>query len=244
MQPGTPYVIAACEVRLSRRLVSAGTGAVVGTGPANVLRRSATSRGSRRGAWPWLAAGRARGGFGGGSARPAAAGLAVVLAVKGRAVFQDRVELPGFAVRGVLDPELVLLGVAAGGVAFIRQVEPGGGQSGLLGVDGTDVGDLDAEVVQAAAMAGVLQQDELERRLGDGEVRVPGAALGGRGAEQLAVEGDGLVDVVDVEGELDTGHRNLQETRHRRSSMSSRSSVCHMTSTNVNIDTCRTPWSC
>jgi hypothetical protein len=42
--------------------------------------------------------------------RPATAGLAVILAVEGRAVLQDRLELPGFAVRGVLDPELVLLG--------------------------------------------------------------------------------------------------------------------------------------
>src|SRR5580704_3664746 len=67
-------------------------------GSANVPRRSATSLG-RRGARPRLAAGRS----GGGSGPAAAAGLAVVLAVKRRAVFQDRVELPGLAVRGVLD---------------------------------------------------------------------------------------------------------------------------------------------
>src|SRR6202044_721617 len=76
-------------------------------------------RGACPGGWPGLAAGRIRGGFGGGSGGSAAAGLAVVLAVEGRAVFQDGVELPGFAVRGVLDPELVLLGVAAGGVALV-----------------------------------------------------------------------------------------------------------------------------
>jgi hypothetical protein len=124
--------------------------------------------------WLQLTAGRALGGFGG-DCGGAAAGLAAVLAVEGRAVVQDGVELPGFAVRGVLDPELVLLGVAAGGVALVGQDEPGRGQPGLLGVDGAGAVDLDAEVVQAAALAGVLQQDELERRLGDGEVRVAGA---------------------------------------------------------------------
>jgi hypothetical protein len=44
-------------------------------------------------------------------------------------------------------------------------------------------------VVEGAALAGVLQQDELERRLGDGEVGVAGPALGGLGAEQGGVEG-------------------------------------------------------
>jgi DNA-binding transcriptional ArsR family regulator len=36
-----------------------------------------------------------------------------------------------------------------------------------------------------------FEQDELERRLGDGEVGVAGTALGGLGAEQLRVEGEG-----------------------------------------------------
>jgi hypothetical protein len=57
-------------------------------------------------------------------------------------------------------------------------------------------------VVQGAALAGVLQQDQLERRLGDGEVGVAGPALGGPGAEQLGLEADGFVDVVDVQREL------------------------------------------
>jgi hypothetical protein len=35
---------------------------------------------------------------------------------------------------------------------------------------------------------GALDEDELQRGLGDGEVGVAGAALGGFGAEQLGVE--------------------------------------------------------
>ena len=54
-------------------------------------------------------------------------------------------------------------------------------------------------------MAGVLEQDELERRLGDGKVGVAGASFGRFGAEKLGVEGVRFVDVVDVEGELDSG---------------------------------------
>jgi hypothetical protein len=40
-------------------------------------------------------------------------------------------------------------------------------------------------VVEAAALAGVFQQDQLERRLGDGEVGVAGPDLGGVLAENL-----------------------------------------------------------
>ena len=66
--------------------------------------------------------------------------------------------------------------------------------------------DLDAEVVEPAVGAGLLEQDELQGRVGDGEVGVAGLALVRLGGEELRVEGDGLVDVGDVEGELDTGH--------------------------------------
>ena len=58
-------------------------------------------------------------------------------------------------------------------------------------------------------LAGVLQQDELERRLGDGEVGVAGPALGRLGAEQPGIEADRLVDVVDVQRELHPGHGDL-----------------------------------
>ena len=65
---------------------------------------------------------------------------------------------------------------------------------------------LDAEVVEARLGVGVLEEHELQGRVGDGEVRVPGLALGGLGGEELRVEVDRLVDVGDVESELDSGH--------------------------------------
>jgi hypothetical protein len=67
--------------------------------------------------------------------------------------------------------------------------------------------DFDAEVVHPGGLArDALEQDELERRLGDGEVGVAGAALSGLGAQQPGVEGDRGLQVGDAEGELDTGH--------------------------------------
>jgi hypothetical protein len=74
----------------------------------------------------------------------------------------------------------------------------------LLGVHGVGVRDLDTEVVHRSTVAGVLDQDELQRRLHDGEVGIARLHLGRFGTEQLAVEGDRLLQVVDVEGELDT----------------------------------------
>src|SRR5450755_110771 len=153
--------------------------------------------------------GRSVAGGPGGAVAPAGCRCRVV-AVEALAVGQDGVDLPGLAARGALDPELVLLGVAAGGVPLISGGKPGPGEAGLLGFDGVDVGDFDAQVVEGAPLAGAFQQDQLQRRLGDREVRITGAALGRLRAEQPAVEGDGLVDVVDVQRELHTGHGNLQ----------------------------------
>jgi hypothetical protein len=133
----------------------------------------------------------------------------VVVVVEGLAVAQHRVHLPGRPVRYALDPELVLPGIAAGRVPLVGRVQAGPGQTGLHGVDRVGVGDLDAQMIEAAALARVLQQDQLQRWLGDSEVRVTGADLGRAGAEQLAVEGDGLLDVVHVEGELQARHANL-----------------------------------
>ena len=71
---------------------------------------------------------------------------------------------------------------------------------------------LDPEVVEAGLGVGVLEQHELQGRIGDGEVRVAGLALGGLGGEELRVEVDRLVDVGDVEGELDSGHGVILRT--------------------------------
>ena len=55
-------------------------------------------------------------------------------------------------------------------------------------------------------VAFALEQDQLERRLVDGEVGVAGLGLGRADAEHLGVEVDGLVEVGDVEGQLQS-HR-------------------------------------
>jgi hypothetical protein len=82
----------------------------------------------------------------------------------------------------------------------------------LLGVDRLDRLDLDSQVVERAALTGALEQDEFERRVGDGEVRVPGPGLGRLDTEQLRVERGRGLDVVDVGGELDA--LRSARTRH------------------------------
>src|SRR5205085_89963 len=70
--------------------------------------------------------------------------------------------------------------------------------------------DLDPEVVEGSALAGVLEEDELERRVLHREVRVAGALLGRLDAEQLRVERGRLRHVVDVKRQLDAGHVDLR----------------------------------
>jgi len=91
-------------------------------------------------------------------------------------------------------------------VLELTPVQAVAGDPGLDRVHGVDVLDLDAEVVERAALAGVLDEHELQRRLGHREVRVPGADLGGLGAEEPAVEVDRGLEVVHVDGELEAGH--------------------------------------
>ncbi|EGJ73764.1 putative Glyoxalase/bleomycin resistance protein/dioxygenase [Streptomyces sp. Tu6071] len=109
-----------------------------------------------------------------------------------------------------MDPHLVLEGVAAGRVVLLERGEPGVFEPGGGGGDLVGALHLNTEVVQAGDLARLaLDEDELERRRGDGEVRVSGAALGGLDAEHLGVEGDRCFEVGDVERELDTGHSSL-----------------------------------
>jgi len=69
---------------------------------------------------------------------------------------------------------------------------------------GGGVADLDAEVIDGAALAGLLEQHEFEGRIGDGEVGVALTPLGWRRGEQPRVEVDGGIQVFDVEGQLDS----------------------------------------
>jgi hypothetical protein len=67
--------------------------------------------------------------------------------------------------------------------------------------------DLDAEVIHHRRLSLLaFEQDQLQRRLGDGEIRIPRAALGRRSAEQLGVEVDRRLKVGDRDRELHAGH--------------------------------------
>src|ERR1035437_7082795 len=83
------------------------------------------------------------------------------------------------------------------------------GEAGDLLVHRGTGGHLPPAVVDGAALPRVLHQHQLQRRLGDGEVRVPLLDLRGRSVEELRVERDGLIQIINVEGELNTGHSNL-----------------------------------
>ena len=123
-----------------------------------------------------------------------ATALVTAEAVGSRGIGQDRVDLPLRTVRA-LHPHLVLDGVATRGPglyrrlhALSRAVNSGGGY--LVGR-----GDLDPEMVDRTGLAGALDQDQLQRRIYDGEVGVPGTDLGRLGMEERRVEGDGFVEI-------------------------------------------------
>ena len=59
---------------------------------------------------------------------------------------------------------------------------------------------LDPQMIDGSVRAGPFEQHQLEWRIGDGEVGIAGADLGGLGVEHGRVEGDGRVEIVDVEG--------------------------------------------
>src|SRR5438128_8653976 len=61
-------------------------------------------------------------------------------------------------------------------------------------------------MVQRAGHAVPLDEHELQRRVGDREVGVSRAHLGGLGFEQLRVEVDSAVEVGHVQGKLHSGH--------------------------------------
>ena len=109
-------------------------------------------------------------------------------------VGEDGVDLPRLTVGGV-DPDLVLHRVATRDLVLGRGREAFAGEALLRGADLVGRLDLDAEVVQGARLAVALDQDQLQRRLGDGEVRVARPDLRRLGGEQLRVEVDRRVEV-------------------------------------------------
>lgn len=81
------------------------------------------------------------------------------------------VDLPALAA-GTGNPNLVLRRKAAGGADLLFGKDFGFGQPGDLGVHDLAGFDLDPEMIQRATLTGVFQQHQLQRRIGDGEVRV------------------------------------------------------------------------
>jgi len=69
--------------------------------------------------------------------------------------------------------------------------------------------DLNAEVIDRAGNFAILKEDQLERRLGNGEVRVAGTNLRWLSFKELGVELDGLFEIRHIEGELQSGHLGL-----------------------------------
>ena len=98
------------------------------------------------------------------------------LPVRRVAVAEHRVDLPWRTV-GIVDPDLVLHRVATGHVVLGCRGQALGRQASGRGRHLIGRAHLDPEVVQAPAMAGVLDQDQFQRWLGDGEVGVAGLGL-------------------------------------------------------------------
>jgi hypothetical protein len=120
-------------------------------------------------------------------------------------VREHRVDLPRFAVGGV-HPHLVLHRVATRHLVLGRSRETLVRETLLRRRDLVRRLDLDAQVVESSALAVAGDQDELERRLRDGEVGIAGSDLRRSRAEELGVEGDRVIEVGDVERQLDSTH--------------------------------------
>src|SRR5271166_664667 len=124
---------------------------------------------------------------------------------EGFGVGQHRIDFPPLSI-GTGDPDLVLGGETAGGADLLFGYRAGLGQPGDLGMYDLTRIDLHPQMVEGAALTGVFQQDQLQRWIGDREVGVTRLAFGRFGLKQLGVEADCGVEIVDVEGELNTRH--------------------------------------
>ena len=119
------------------------------------------------------------------------------------------------------DPDLVLESMAAGDAILNLGREPLCRQAPRRRHHLVRRTHLDTEVVQRPGLGGILEQHQLQRRVGDREVGIAGAPLGRLGLEQLRIEPDRLVEIADVQRQLHSPH--LSSRSHSRRSRHSRS---------------------
>jgi hypothetical protein len=151
----------------------------------------------------------------------------------------DGVDLPRL-VAGPVHPHLVLQGVAAGGVVLDLGEQAEVGQPPSGGVDLVGGVDLDAEVVHHRRLVGpALDEHQLERWLGDGEVGVAGSTLGRVDTEQRAVERDRPFEVGHAQGELNARHDHSEACFDDR-----RDNTLRSDSTSVKVGACRNRTGC
>ena len=110
------------------------------------------------------------------------------------AVREHAIELPARALR-IARPDLVLHRVTAGPIGFDLARDAGGREPRDRRVDLGLLEDLDPQMVEALGRVGHLEQDQLQRRPVDREVRVAGLALVHLRAEELPVVVDRLVEI-------------------------------------------------
>ena len=142
--------------------------------------------------------------------RAAGCGCAVV-GCAGRVAAGGRlVQLPGFSRLdvplpagsvGIGHPCLRLLCVTADGVLDAGRLDPGPAQAPFRRRDLLGRLHLDAQVVECRSLP-TLEEDQLQRRIGDREVRVAGLHLRRGGVEQAGVERDRLVEIGHVDCKL------------------------------------------
>jgi hypothetical protein len=118
---------------------------------------------------------------------------------------------------GVPDPDLVLAGVATGRIELVEGGKASLDKTLLGGEDGFRIGDLNTRVVEGSEVsAPPLVQREVERRIGDRELRVDRAHLLWLRSEHGGVEGDGPIYVRDVDCQV--GSQDSHECRTSRAS--------------------------
>jgi hypothetical protein len=70
-------------------------------------------------------------------------------------------------------------------------------------------GDLNTQVIEGPGLTRILEEDELEGRVGDRKIGIAGTPLGGVGREEFGIEINRFIEVADVESELHPAHIHL-----------------------------------